>query len=62
MSVRVIQNVPADQADKYVRLLFDAGATSVEKRIESDGEFTLIATYPDSTQGVVIHPDDFANE
>ena len=45
MAVRVIENVPAGQVDKYVRLLADAGASSVEKRREPDGEYTIVASY-----------------
>jgi hypothetical protein len=48
MAVPVIQNVPADQVDKYIRLLMDAGAIKVEKRKELGGRYTLIATYPNS--------------
>ena len=47
MAIRIIQNVPADEVNKYIRLLRDAGATDVEKRKESDGEYTLIVSYPD---------------
>ena len=47
MAIKIIQNVPADQVAKYERLFRDAGATDVDLRPETDGEFTMIVTYPD---------------
>lgn len=47
MAIKIIQNVPADQVDALRRLYTDAGATSIEVRVEDDNEFTLIVTYPD---------------
>lgn len=56
MAVRIIENVPADQVDKYVRLLSDGGATKIQKRAEPDGEFTLVVTYPETGKLVTVHP------
>lgn len=47
MGIRVINNIAADAVDTQEQLAWDTGATSVTRRPEPDGEFTLIIVYPD---------------
>lgn len=47
MSIRIINNVPADQAERQIQLAYDTGAISVERAQEDDGELTLLIVYPD---------------
>lgn len=50
MSIRIINNVPADQVDEQERIARDTGATSVQRIVERDGEYTLVIVYPDYEQ------------
>jgi hypothetical protein len=46
MSVKYIENIPADQVDAMIDLQKAAGAISVVKIPEPDGEFTLRVEFP----------------
>jgi hypothetical protein len=46
-----LKNVPADGVDQKVQDYKDAGATNVEKTKQSDGSFTITATFDDESDG-----------
>lgn len=47
MSIRIINNLSAENADAQEQIAHDTGATSVQRVPEADGQFTLIIVYPD---------------
>jgi hypothetical protein len=45
--VVVVRDVPADRVDDVIEGFKNAGATKVTKRKQSNGKYTLRATFPD---------------
>lgn len=48
-----IDSVPADQVDQVVQDFKDAGASKVDKTLQPDGTYNVIATFDDSGSGTV---------
>jgi hypothetical protein len=44
----VLKNVPADKVEQEIQDFKDAGATDVKKTEQSDGKFTITATFDDT--------------
>jgi hypothetical protein len=47
MAIRILQNVQAVDVAAVEQMFRDQGATSVNASPEGDGEFTVIAIFPD---------------
>ena len=47
MAQTVVKDIPADKVDEAEQELWDAGATDVQRTQQSDGKFTLTATFAD---------------
>jgi hypothetical protein len=45
--VVVVRDVPANRVDDLIEGFKNAGATTVTKRKQADGKYTLRATFPD---------------
>ena len=45
--VLVVRDIPADDVDATIENFKKVGATSIEKTKQSDGKYTLRATFPD---------------
>lgn len=55
-----IDTVPPSQVDEVVQDFKDAGATDVTKTAQSDGNFTVIATFDDGVAGGSVGPSGVA--